>query len=449
MSVELHIVSGARAGHRARFDAPPVTIGRHPHSHLQLDPERDLDVSARHAEIVQRDGAWLLRDVGSRNGTFVDGERLTGERALRGGEMVSLGEHGPRIEVRVTRESGIGNRESGTEGASGERAIPDSRFPIPAILAALALAASIGAAYWLGGRESRAREAQLEALARANDSLARTYAQRVASLAGRVDGLDSSLAASKAVTDTLRGSLAASRPGARADSIAATLRALESRRHAMLTAAQVDYSTIAERNGRAVTLIAVEWSDGTMFSGSGFCVRDDGTIITNRHLVSRAGGERPTRIAVIFSDTKAWLPAHVVTVGADADLAVLRLDAEGPFPTIARMAPSASAVHVGKAVAIIGYPLGTDTPMEGSGTRITARSSLVAGTVSKNIPAVLQIDAYAGEGSSGSPVFDTEGAVVGVVYGGARESGGRIVYAVPSDEVGSLLAGRPGVGRGG
>jgi S1-C subfamily serine protease len=48
---------------------------------------------------------------------------------------------------------------------------------------------------------------------------------------------------------------------------------------------------------------------------------------------------------------------------------------------------------------------------------------------------VVQVDAFAGQGSSGSPVFDAEGHVVGVVYGGATESAGRIVYAVPASRV--------------
>jgi S1-C subfamily serine protease len=97
---------------------------------------------------------------------------------------------------------------------------------------------------------------------------------------------------------------------------------------------------------------------------------------------------------------------------------------------------------VGAQVAIIGYPLGTETPMEGSGTKIIARSTLVAGTVSKHLDDVLQVDAYAGEGSSGSPVFAPDGRVIGVVYGGAREAAGRIVYAVPADKIAALIAPR-------
>ena len=238
----------------------------------------------------------------------------------------------------------------------------------------------------------------------------------------------------------MRSALSGTR-GAHADTLSRELHALESRRHAMLTAAQVDYSTIASRSGPAVTMIAVQWPDSSAFSGSGFAVSSRGEIVTNKHLVQH-GDAMPMRIAVIFSDTKAWLPAHVVRVSATADLAILQVDAPGPFPSIASLAAGAAETPVGKAVAIIGYPLGTDTPMEGSGTQITARSTLVAGTLSKSLADVLQIDAYAGQGSSGSPVFNTAGSVIGVVYGGARESAGRIVYAVPVDALNALV-GKP------
>jgi S1-C subfamily serine protease len=54
------------------------------------------------------------------------------------------------------------------------------------------------------------------------------------------------------------------------------------------------------------------------------------------------------------------------------------------------------------------------------------------GTVSKTLGDNIQLDVYAAQGSSGSPVFDARGLVIGVLYGAARESNGRIVYSVPS-----------------
>jgi len=477
VSVDFRVLTGSRAGHRERFTKPVIAIGRHPLCDFQFDPQQDLDVSTRHAEIRAVGDGYVLVDIGSTNGTYVNGVRIARERRLESGDEVAFGEFGPKVRLEIVVESASETKspaQRDRHAARGENGAPESAAPdaasppatrsivtearpVPGSAAdaprrdvrrrasmagalAAALVVAAGGAYWLGHHNARATDAELVRLTKTNDSLAQTYADRMASINSRAAGLDSSLAAAQQERDRMRTALSGTN-GAHADTLSRELHALESRRHAMLTAAQVDYSTIASRSGPAVTMVAVQWPDSSAFSGSGFAVSSRGEIVTNKHLVQH-GDAYPMRIAVIFSDTKAWLPAHVVRVSATADLAMLQVDAPGPFPAIASLASKAADTPVGKAVAIIGYPLGTDTPMEGSGTRITARSTLVAGTLSKNLADVLQIDAYAGQGSSGSPVFNTAGSVIGVVYGGARESAGRIVYAVPVDEVGALL-GKP------
>lgn len=477
MSVAFRVLTGSRAGQREEFTKPVIAVGRHPLCDFRFDPNTDLDVSTRHAEIRAVEGGYVVVDIGSTNGTYVNGVRVAREQRLRSGDVVWFGEFGPRVEIelgkrRLTPPEGSAALGAAATGvalgngadAGGDMGVPPAtrnitteRRPVRAdptvavgtrtrrvgalaISAVVVVMAAVGA-YWLGHSNARASDAELVRLTKANDSLAQTYADRMASASNRAAGLDSSLAAAQHERDRMQSALSGTRSGARADTLSRELHALESRRHAMLTAAQVDYSSIATRSGPAVTMVAVQWPDSSAFSGSGFSISSRGEIVTNRHLVQRSGGETPMRIAIIFSDTKAWLPAHVVRVSGTADLALLQVDAPGPFPAISMLAPHASDTPVGKAVAIIGYPLGTDTPMEGSGTAITARSTLVAGTVSKNLADVLQIDAYAGQGSSGSPVFNTAGDVIGVVYGGARESAGRIVYAVPIDSV-AAIAGR-------
>jgi S1-C subfamily serine protease len=139
----------------------------------------------------------------------------------------------------------------------------------------------------------------------------------------------------------------------------------------------------------------------------------------------------------VYADTRDWLPAHIERVADDGDIAVLRLDRPGAYPFVDRIADHAP--QVGAPVAIIGYPLGAATPMDGNADGIIARSTLGVGTVSKSIPGVLQIDAFAMDGSSGSPVFAEDGSIAGVVYGGAREAAGRIVYAVPSSAIRAIL----------
>jgi Protein of unknown function (DUF3662)/FHA domain len=65
----------------------PTRLGRLPDNDIVLNDKR---VSRHHAEVVQRDGRWMVRDTGSTNGTAVNGKVLK-EAMLRGGDVISLG----------------------------------------------------------------------------------------------------------------------------------------------------------------------------------------------------------------------------------------------------------------------------------------------------------------------------------------------------------------------
>ena len=485
MTLELRVLRGARAGQREQFAKALISLGRNPLCDFRFDPQLDLDVSARHAEIEVVNQEYVLRDAQSTNGTFVNGARIPGNWVLHDGDVVTFGAHGPQIVVRLlappysvrrtaedipklTMEAVRGARGSveRTEPPTGRSSrggpVPEPETPPApggsttqriavavrqhtrelrrALAAAAVLAvAAVGVAYWLGGREREQRDAALLALNRTNDSLELANAGTIQGLSLRVAGLDSALASEHAQSDRLRTALAQAGHGAEGDAIAEQLSASEARRRSLLDAAK-SYESIFTKSGAAVTLIAVQWPDNRNYSGSGFCVSAKGVVVTNKHLVTDSLGHVPARIAVIFSDTKAWLEAHVVRSSPDADLSVLQIDRAGPYPWIGGLAKNTTGLPVGAPVVTIGYPLGTETPMEGTGTKITARASLFTGTISKHLEDVLQLDAYAGAGSSGSPVFDLDGRVVGVVYGGAREAQGRIVYAVPADKLTPLLA---------
>jgi pSer/pThr/pTyr-binding forkhead associated (FHA) protein len=68
--------------------ADRCTIGRTPSSDLVVD---DRSVSAVHALIENLGGTWFVEDLGSRNGTFVGGQRISGRRSIRPGEEFRLG----------------------------------------------------------------------------------------------------------------------------------------------------------------------------------------------------------------------------------------------------------------------------------------------------------------------------------------------------------------------
>jgi hypothetical protein len=64
------------------------SLGRHPSNSIQL---LDKIVSKEHCTIEQRGAEFVLRDLGSLNGTYVNGERVVGERALAHGDDIALG----------------------------------------------------------------------------------------------------------------------------------------------------------------------------------------------------------------------------------------------------------------------------------------------------------------------------------------------------------------------
>src|SRR5256886_16246584 len=94
-------LSGARVGQVEIFRKSYIGLGRHPLSDVRFDPDRDIDVSARHASIVRQGESFLLRDLGSTNGTFVNGTRIAGDVTLKGGDAITFGQNGPRAEFRL------------------------------------------------------------------------------------------------------------------------------------------------------------------------------------------------------------------------------------------------------------------------------------------------------------------------------------------------------------
>lgn len=73
-----------------------------PDSEVNFDPEVDLDASGRHAEIRNEDGRYLLIDTGSRNGTWLNGQRIK-HVALDHGDEIEFGRGGPRVQVTSVR----------------------------------------------------------------------------------------------------------------------------------------------------------------------------------------------------------------------------------------------------------------------------------------------------------------------------------------------------------
>jgi S1-C subfamily serine protease len=200
-----------------------------------------------------------------------------------------------------------------------------------------------------------------------------------------------------------------------------------------------DWVALRQATDPAVVLIASQVG-GRKYEATGFCVNASGLIVTSRHVVSDKTVSA-TRVGAKFANTREWHSAHVVKISTDpdVDLALVQLDAAGSYPVIQSLANMID-VPAGTTIATLGFPLGTDIPMDGSGSDLGAKTTLTVGTVAKTpTHNLLQVDAFASHGSSGSPVLDGHGHVIGVIYGGPKESGGRIVFAVPAERITEFL----------
>jgi len=102
-------VAGSRRGQRQEFPAGErVRFGRHPECEVSFDPHRDIDASSRHAELRSVDAGWVLVDLGSSNGTFAEGHRVTETQISRNApQNIEFGPGGPRVRLFVGDDAEI------------------------------------------------------------------------------------------------------------------------------------------------------------------------------------------------------------------------------------------------------------------------------------------------------------------------------------------------------
>lgn len=123
------------AGSARDFAGPIVRIGRRPDNDLVFDPKRDLLVSGHHAEIRHVDGRTLVVDVGSKNGTFVNGERIRAPMPLMPGDRIELGPEGPEFSIEIVADAGDTSLPGSVPAARAPRRVhPDDPTPPPSSL---------------------------------------------------------------------------------------------------------------------------------------------------------------------------------------------------------------------------------------------------------------------------------------------------------------------------
>ena len=146
-------------------------------------------------------------------------------------------------------------------------------------------------------------------------------------------------------------------------------------------------------------------------SGSGFVYGEDGTIVTNRHVVAAGGSYE-----VVFASGERQR-AELIGADADSDLAVIQVDhlPDGvePLPLV-----DVEGLQVGQLVVAIGSPFGAEGSMSlgivsGLGRSLRSQRETTAGST-YSLPQVIQTDAPINPGNSGGPLLNLDGEVIGV-----------------------------------
>lgn len=162
--------------------------------------------------------------------------------------------------------------------------------------------------------------------------------------------------------------------------------------------------------------------------GSGFAVHESGYIVTNAHVVSQASD-----VQVMFAN-KDTLPAEIVAVDPEHDLAVVRIDPPEPIPTL-RLGRSDDLL-IGETVVAIGNPLGLQHTVTAGIISALGRELFFSDDVVYR--GLIQTDAPINPGNSGGPLLNINGHLIGVntaIRGDAQNIG----FAIPVDQLWELV----------
>jgi S1-C subfamily serine protease len=156
--------------------------------------------------------------------------------------------------------------------------------------------------------------------------------------------------------------------------------------------------------------------------GSGFVYQADGLVLTNAHVV-----ERTSKVTVGLQDGRR-IPGTVVGMDKLTDLAVVRLDGKGPWPTVPL--GNSDTLEVGEWAIAVGNPFGLDNTVTMGIISNLNRNAAKLGITDKRLD-LIQTDAAINPGNSGGPLLNAEGEVIGINTLVRTGPGAGLGFAIP------------------
>ena len=183
-------------------------------------------------------------------------------------------------------------------------------------------------------------------------------------------------------------------------------------------------------------------SQGMTGVGTGIIMSKDGYIVTNAHVIydDEYGYGEASSVQIQMSDEETTYDARIVAYDKEADIAVLKIDADNLTP--AEFGDSSSC-EVGEMVVAIGHPLGLQFQNTVTCGIISALDRKV--TINDNTMTLIQTDTAINNGNSGGPLINSSGQVIGInsakmssTYSGEATVEG-IGFAIPMSEAKSIV----------
>jgi len=424
MKCTLEIIKGTHSGKRYEASGDSFTIGRENSpgvktNDIDFDHINDSCVSRSHVRISKTSQGLRLDETSGKNNTWINGQRLTGA-FLRDGDVITLGKDGPAIRVNIVSDNSPVNKPEikiqpdknsigrktlfeilKIERSNTDTGLKEIMYRIYYVWIAVILVSGIS--IFIGWRGYKAYNNLHQTDLMIQNAIAdgdRTIMAEIEKLKMRGDATDKNIASLKAGYELLK------------KAIPAMNSVINNARKGVVRINTV-YDVVEAGTERRAVYEGKPCRFSTL--GSGFCVKEDGYIITNAHIVSpwlfnnqladkKLSGKRLS-VSVTFDGDDENYTAEVKAVDSENDLALIKIDKEHcPYLKFSDVTPAG-----GEQVVILGFPAIAETG------NIHANCMVIGGNISRIDPdGTVLYSIITHSGNSGGPVILSSGEVIAV-----------------------------------
>ncbi|MDR4505310.1 MAG: trypsin-like peptidase domain-containing protein [Candidatus Scalindua sp.] len=423
-------LSGSKRGKTEFFTDKQISIGTDPSCNARFEPSLDRNTSPLHAEIHFEKCTYILKDLDSTEGTFVN-NRLIKEVVLQDSDLIEFGDNGPRVRFRIKAEEGDVCKPFREMLADSMDLARETHKGRRLTTATLFFKTLLYEAYTQSSLQFKVLSFIIFVIIFGGVvALSHTIYTTLAETTKRIEVLELKSTVAEKIIRNFSGGVCL---------------------------IQCSFSLIDELTGEPLK----SWSDGSLltndYTGTGFLVSKDGMVLTNHHIAEPWWGKSAQFVSIrkgfkprfevfraFFPNVKEPFPLKIERVSEEADVALLSFDPRGiAIPVLELDAGQIEAIE-GEPVVLIGYPAGlsalfaktdpdlareiSQLPFIQAAQELSDRALIRPITTQGHISDVLKeriiYDAQTTVGGSGGPLFNNKGRVVAVNYGIFRGFGG-------------------------